>query len=198
MRILAIILISLLLVSATVDIIITDGNGTTAQGNSIDWGGKITKDVIIESDSIGKRLIWFGVRKPLGQFQIDSKDSINNQESNFTMSPGLIILTTSDLNYPSQPGGFIQFTPQALTYTDTKPIPTGIQYTQPNCVTTQGSLTDKRYVDINQMIICTKTTLPSAFPSGKQIFVSNATGGACPAYSDGSHWKRFSDNSIIN
>lgn len=43
-----------------------------------------------------------------------------------------------------------------------------------------------------------KTSLPSATPAGRLIYVSDATGGASIAYSDGSSWRRVSDNTVIN
>ncbi len=43
-----------------------------------------------------------------------------------------------------------------------------------------------------------KSNLPDASIAGRLIYVPDATGGPSPAYSDGSEWKRISDNSIIN
>ncbi|MGH1352200.1 MAG: DUF2793 domain-containing protein [Methyloligellaceae bacterium] len=43
-----------------------------------------------------------------------------------------------------------------------------------------------------------KNSLPSPSPAGKLIYVSDATGGSTPAFSDGTDWKRISDNSIVN
>lgn len=44
----------------------------------------------------------------------------------------------------------------------------------------------------------TVATLPTANPAGQMIYVSNATGGAVPAYSDGTNWRRVTDMTIIN
>ena len=51
-----------------------------------------------------------------------------------------------------------------------------------------------------QLVIPTYTvsTLPSATIPAQMIYVSNATGGAITAFSDGTNWRRTSDRSIIN
>jgi hypothetical protein len=40
-------------------------------------------------------------------------------------------------------------------------------------------------------------TLPAAGPAGGQIYVSNETGGAVPAFSDGTNWRRVTDRTIV-
>lgn len=42
-----------------------------------------------------------------------------------------------------------------------------------------------------------KTALP-AQAEGAMIYVTDATGGSIPAYSDGTNWRRMSDGSIVN
>jgi hypothetical protein len=51
-----------------------------------------------------------------------------------------------------------------------------------------------------QLVLPTYTvsTLPSATIPAQMIYVSNATGGAITAFSDGTNWRRTSDRSIIN
>ena len=44
----------------------------------------------------------------------------------------------------------------------------------------------------------TVSTLPSATIPAQFIYVSNATGGAITAFSDGTNWRRTSDRSVIN
>jgi hypothetical protein len=44
----------------------------------------------------------------------------------------------------------------------------------------------------------TVSTLPSATIPAQMIYVSNATGGAITAFSDGTNWRRTSDRSVIN
>lgn len=39
--------------------------------------------------------------------------------------------------------------------------------------------------------------LPSASPAGRLVYVSNATGGAMPAFSDGSDWRRVTDRTVV-
>ena len=43
----------------------------------------------------------------------------------------------------------------------------------------------------------TVSTLPSAFPAAQMIFVTNETGGAVPAFSDGTNWRRVTDRAIV-
>lgn len=45
----------------------------------------------------------------------------------------------------------------------------------------------------------TVATLPTAsvFPRCF-VWVSDETGGACPAYSDGTNWRRFTDGAIVS
>jgi hypothetical protein len=41
-------------------------------------------------------------------------------------------------------------------------------------------------------------TVPSAATAGQLIYVSNETGGATPAFSDGTNWRRVADRAIIS
>jgi hypothetical protein len=43
----------------------------------------------------------------------------------------------------------------------------------------------------------TTTTLPSASVVGAMIYVTNETGGAVPAFSDGTNWRRVTDRAIV-
>ena len=43
----------------------------------------------------------------------------------------------------------------------------------------------------------TVATLPAVSPAGQLIHVSDETGGAVAAYSDGTNWRRFSDGAIV-
>jgi len=78
------------------------------------------------------------------------------------------------------------------------PNSNGIMYASHNQVTQPLSLTTKEYVDLNTLTTASKTALPSASISGRLLYVGNATGGPCIAFSDGSNWRRISDNTIIN
>ena len=42
------------------------------------------------------------------------------------------------------------------------------------------------------------TTLPSASVAGKLIYVSNESGGAIVAFSDGTNWRRVTDRAIVS
>jgi hypothetical protein len=44
----------------------------------------------------------------------------------------------------------------------------------------------------------TTTTLPSASAPGAMIFVTNETGGAVPAFADGTNWRRVTDRAIVS
>jgi len=44
----------------------------------------------------------------------------------------------------------------------------------------------------------TTTTLPSASVIGAMIFVTNETGGAVPAFADGTNWRRVTDRAVVS
>ena len=44
----------------------------------------------------------------------------------------------------------------------------------------------------------TVLTLPSVTPAGQMIYVSDETGGAVPAFSDGANWLRVTDRAIVS
>lgn len=44
----------------------------------------------------------------------------------------------------------------------------------------------------------TVATLPSATAAAGMIFVSDETGGAVPAFSDGTNWRRVTDRAIVS
>lgn len=39
--------------------------------------------------------------------------------------------------------------------------------------------------------------LPSALPAGRMVYVSNASGGAVVAFSDGAAWRRVTDRTVV-
>lgn len=43
-----------------------------------------------------------------------------------------------------------------------------------------------------------KASLPSAAVAGRQIYVTDETGGATPAFSDGTNWRRVADRAIVS
>jgi hypothetical protein len=44
----------------------------------------------------------------------------------------------------------------------------------------------------------TLATLPSASTVGSTAYVTNATGGACPVYADGTSWRRFTNGAVVS
>ena len=44
----------------------------------------------------------------------------------------------------------------------------------------------------------TVATVPSAAQPGQMIFISNETGGAVMAFSDGTNWRRITDRAVIS
>lgn len=43
----------------------------------------------------------------------------------------------------------------------------------------------------------TVATVPSAAVAGLMIYVTNETGGAVPAFSDGTNWRRVTDRNVV-
>lgn len=50
----------------------------------------------------------------------------------------------------------------------------------------------------HQLRSYTVAGLPSAATAGQMIYVSNETGGATPAFSDGTNWRRVADRAIVS
>lgn len=44
----------------------------------------------------------------------------------------------------------------------------------------------------------TVATLPPASPASQMIYVTDETGGAVPAFSDGVAWRRFTDRAVVS
>ena len=49
-----------------------------------------------------------------------------------------------------------------------------------------------------QLVSQSVNNLPSASPAGQMIYVQNESGGAIPAFSDGTNWRRMSDRAIVS
>ncbi len=176
----------------------------------------LTQDRIIDSDTAGTKLFNIGTNNPIQFFNVLTSDlnqqnvgylTINSNTSVFgndyiNSSSNVVTISQGGLNlnsiYDLNNGYGNQLTLGFnAQFTDFRPIKKGLQYLTNGYVTTPTSLTDKQYVDKHQLRKFTKTTLPPNV-QGQIIYVTNATGGQCPAYSDGTNWRRFSDNSIIN
>lgn len=63
-----------------------------------------------------------------------------------------------------------------------------------------GQIIISGVVSPNLFILPTYTTssLPTVVPAGQMIFVSDETGGAVPAFSDGSSWRRVTDRQVVS
>lgn len=43
-----------------------------------------------------------------------------------------------------------------------------------------------------------KASLPAATPAGQMVYVTDETGGAVPAFSDGTAWRRVTDRAVVS
>jgi len=64
--------------------------------------------------------------------------------------------------------------------------------------TAAAHATTKAYVDLLQATSYAKASLPAATPAGKIIYVTDATGGACIAFSNGTNWLRCDTSAVIS
>lgn len=48
------------------------------------------------------------------------------------------------------------------------------------------------------LVSYTVATLPSVSPAGQMIYVSDESGGAVPAFSDGTDWRRVTDRAVVS
>lgn len=71
-----------------------------------------------------------------------------------------------------------------------------VQIINPIIVDLQNSYT--RQNSTHRAPSYTVATLPSASVAGKQIFVSDETGGAVMAFSDGTNWRRVTDRAVVS
>lgn len=53
-------------------------------------------------------------------------------------------------------------------------------------------------IDRGQLLSYTVASLPTATVAARMIYVSDETGGAVPAFSDGSNWRRVTDRVVIS
>lgn len=54
------------------------------------------------------------------------------------------------------------------------------------------------YDSVQPLASYAKASLPSAAPAAKMIYVTDETGGATPAFSDGSNWRRVADRAVVS
>lgn len=64
----------------------------------------------------------------------------------------------------------------------------------------RASSLDEHLFASNRLLSFTVSALPSAanYGSGAMIYVSNESGGAVPAFSDGTNWRRVTDRAIVS
>lgn len=77
----------------------------------------------------------------------------------------------------------------------------GLQYsTDLSATFVDRSLIDKGYNDKQKLRSYTVAGVPSATTegAGTMIYISNEAGGAVPAFSDGSNWRRVTDRAVIS
>jgi len=66
-------------------------------------------------------------------------------------------------------------------------------------VMVQNGVTCKCPVNaLNVLASYSKAALPSASVPGSLIYVTNDVGGAVPAFSDGTNWRRVTDRAVIS
>ena len=53
-------------------------------------------------------------------------------------------------------------------------------------------------IDNGQLLSFTVATLPVATAAARMIYVSDEAGGAVPAFSDGTNWRRVTDRVIVS
>jgi hypothetical protein len=63
-----------------------------------------------------------------------------------------------------------------------------------------GTIVTSGLIYPNQFVLpsFTTTSLPSASVAGAMIYVTNESGGAVPAFSDGTNWRRVTDRAIVS
>lgn len=62
---------------------------------------------------------------------------------------------------------------------------------------TKAELTKQTVGGIMRLPIYAKAALPPVDPAGQMIYVSDETGGAVPAFSDGTNWRRVTDRAVV-
>jgi hypothetical protein len=63
----------------------------------------------------------------------------------------------------------------------------------------QGGVTRKASINtLTVLISYTVAGLPAATTPGMLVYVSNESGGAVPAFADGTNWRRVTDRAIVS
>lgn len=69
---------------------------------------------------------------------------------------------------------------------------------QPADLSTYAPLADPAFTGAVGLPSYTVATLPSATPAGRLIYVTDESGGAVPAFSDATNWRRVTDRAIVS
>ncbi len=164
----------------------TASNGLTKTGDDIALGGTLTKNTVI----------------------VGAHNIIFNGQTAFSVQAGNINLQTITsaltLNAGGLGGGIFSMSALGARFQDTKAVGTqeGIKYAASGYVTQPLSLTTKEWVEALFAVPVkfpsyTVATLPTA-TAAQQIYVSDETGGAVMAFSDGTNWRRCTDRVIVS
>ena len=162
----------------------TASNGLTKTGDDIALGGTLTKTTGI----VGAHSIIFNGQT---SFAVINAGAIN-----------LRAITTSVILEAG--GGVFTITASDTIFQDKRAAGNqeGIQYSASGYVTQPLSLTTKEWVEALFAVPVkfpsyTVATLPTA-TAAQQIYVSDETGGAVMAFSDGTNWRRCTDRVIVS
>ena len=163
---------------------VTASNGLTKTGDDIALGGTLTKTTGI----VGAHSIIFNGQT---SFAVINAGAIN-----------LRAITTSVILEAG--GGVFTITASDTIFQDKRAAGNqeGIQYSASGYVTQPLSLTTKEWVEALFAVPVkfpsyTVATLPTA-TAAQQIYVSDETGGAVMAFSDGTNWRRCTDRAIVS
>ena len=151
----------------------TASNGLNLSGDDVRLGGALTSSTGING---------------LGTYSLQLQNLTNFSA---TGNSYVSLQVPSNFTFLMTAGGDAEF----FDFRGTKK---GITYVSSGYVTDPQSLTDKEYVDNQQLTSYTVATLPSATTAGKLIYVSDETGGSIIAFSDGTNWRRSTDRAIVS
>lgn len=169
----------------------TDGAGslTEANLNSLDMGGNVTQtpgqdlQVNVSALELQRR---DAAAPALLSYAGASAQAVTASQTNYFWLTAAGALTKSTSSFPD-------------------PLTTDhFRLAQVVCSASEiTSITDKRpkatvHGQQAQLRVYTVATLPSAATAGQQIYVSDETGGAQTAFSDGTNWRRGTDRAIVS
>jgi hypothetical protein len=195
----------------SIEFIDTASNGLTKVENDVQLGGTFNSDISLSSPnglSFTVQSINNFFTQQSASLSVDGSDGGSNASVNLVASGSdtkynalLLNSVLWNLNY-SDSSDYTSLNCQAIDQIkvdSSYPTFQGLIYGNNYSANyTTRSLVDKEYVDKNQLTTYTVGTLPSATPAGRMVYVSNETGGAVPAFSDGTNWRRVTDRNIVS